>query len=327
MNPTLQNTVDLFVRNRTAISEAFRWNNDFINISSALLFTGAEKEANLTALKVAEGLLGERTNRFSVFQGKIKLLLLTRMVLSEDAKLYLEHVHLLYELLGKRKGLTKNEYLALTAIILAEYTKPGEELAFVERTDDIYHRMKAQHPYLTGGDDMMFAAILAVAEAAPEEQLEEAEKNYSLLKKDFKDSNSVQSLSHVLSLYEESADEKCAAVARLFGELKNSGHRMGTGYALTILGPLAMLKFPEEEVLREIAEAEAYLKEHKGFGTFRMGTDLRRLLAAETVLLSHLKEGGTTEDILISSMLAFTISMDTVFLLMMMPAITSVTIS
>ena len=96
--------------------------------------------------------------------------------------------------------------------------------------------MKNVHPFLTSGEDSIYAAMLALSEQSEEDIVDEAENCYRLLKPEFFSGNAVQSLSLVLTLCEGSAEEKCNAVMELFRELKARGYKYGTEYELSTLG-------------------------------------------------------------------------------------------
>lgn len=309
MNSSLQEKCDLLVENKKIIADTFKWNADTMNLAAALLFTAAGRRAESDALKSAEELLRRETGAFSVFRGTIKAPLLCKMLLSGRPEDFLKQTVKFYELLNHKKWFS-SEYNALAAAILAEHAAENDGTAVIERTNEMYALMKRQHPWLTSGEDIVLAAILAATEADISTLAAEAERNYVRLKNVFRNSDAARSLSLVLAMNEKPAEEKCARVFQLYDGLKEAGHKYGSGVQLAALGTLTMLNIPAEQLVRETADADTYLQGHKGFGNLMLGSDMRRMYAAQMVLQHHLAEAPEARDIVLGSMLAFTIAME-----------------
>lgn len=324
MNPSLQQTCELLVDNKRIFSEAFRWSNDTMNLAAAFLFTAAGRRADPAALSEAEQILKGETGALSVFRGHIKVPLLCKMALSGRPKAFLAQTVMLYERLNLSKW-QSNEYKALAAAILCAGGGEGDADNLVLRTREIYDLMKAQHPWLTTGEDMVYAAILAVSGLNVEELAAEAERNYVILKGSFRSRNAVQSLSHVLAPGEAPAEEKCARVIRLFEGLKKAGCKYGSSYQLSILGLLALLDVPEEQLIQEICEAEAFLKPQKGFGNFSIGREMRLMSAAQIVLLQHAPASDKSAELVPVSLLSFTVAMEAAMVAVMVSMMAAAT--
>lgn len=127
------------------------------------------------------------------------------------------------------------------SLILSDVVEPERYGEIAGRTRHIYELMRNEHPFLTSGEDSVFAAMLALSELTDEQIVEETEQCYRLLKPEFFSGNAVQSLSHVLALREGKAEDKCKATMELFHSLKARGCKYGTDYELATLGVLAML--------------------------------------------------------------------------------------
>ena len=91
--------------------------------------------------------------------------------------------------------------------------------------------------------------------------------------------NSVQSLSHVLSLIEGTAEEKCRRTLELFDLLKQQGIKYGTSYELPTLGVLALSSMDLEETASNVVRINGFLSQQKGFGAFGIGAKQRFMYA------------------------------------------------
>lgn len=309
MNTELKEKCNLLVKNRKTITDTFSWDSGLMSLAAATLFTSRGLIADKTRLKECEAIIKSKTGAFSEFRGNVKIPLLCKMALSDHPEKYFENVETLYKLLNKSKWIG-NEYKILAAITICDHADESEYDLFVNRTNEIYSRMKQEHPWLTSDEDIPFAAILAVSGLDVGQLIEEMECDYAILKKTFHDSNAVQSLSHILALDEQSAEVKCAKVESIYQELKAIKHKYGTGYELATLGTLTMLDMEEKEVANLIAEIDDYLKGQKGFGDFVLGSTERRLYAAQLVLNQYGPKDSKVDGVVLGSMLALTIAIE-----------------
>lgn len=316
MNTELKEKCNLLVKNRKTITDAFAWDSGLMSLAAATLYTSSGLIADIEQLKKCEALIKTKTGTFSEFRGNVKMPLICKMSFSDNPEKYFDNVETIYKLLNKSKWIG-NEYKIMAALTICDYADESEYEAFVNRTNEIYSRMKEEHKWLTSDEDIPFAAMLAVSRLDVDKLIDEMEVNYKILKEKFHDSNAVQSLSHVLALDAQSAEEKCAKVESIFNELKAVKHKFGTGYELATLGTLTMLDLSAKEVAGLIAEIDDYLKGQKGFGDLVLGAKERRLYAAQLVLNQYGSEDGRADGVVLGSMLALTIAIEICMILCM----------
>ena len=152
--------------------------------------------------------------------------------------------------------------------------------------------MKREHPFLTSGEDSVFAAMLAMSELSDKEIVSETENCYDILIETFHSSNAVQSLSHVLTLCEGVPKEKCRRTAELYEALRKRGCKYGTGYELATLGVLAMLpqdRFVMDDIVEDIISADQFLSEQKGYGILGVSRKQRLMHAGLLVVSDYVK--------------------------------------
>lgn len=303
----LKEKCDLLVQNKRILQDAFKWEAGLMSLTAATLYTDSGMLADAEQLKRCETIMKEKTSIFSEFRGNAKMPLLCKMALSDDPAQYFANVEKLYGLLNKSKWLG-DEYKIMAAITLCDHEDESAYEAAVDRTNEIYARMKQEHKWLTSNEDIPFAAILAVSNLDIDRLIFEMERNYRILKDTFHNSNAVQSLSHILALDERIADEKCARVTALFNELKAIKHRFGASYELATLGTLTLLDLPGKEIAALIAEVDDYLKGQKGFGSLALNANERRLFAAQLVLKQYGPKPNPGDSAVLGSVLALTVA-------------------
>lgn len=316
MDTKLQTLCDSLVENKHMLSQTFKYNLDLINLTTAYLFAAAGKQADGEALKAAEALIKEKTGKFSIFRSKVSVPLCAKMVLSGEPEAYFDRVFQLHELVNEGKR-SSSEYNVLTAQILEEHAGDQDPQTILERSRELYARMKKEHPWLTSKEDLILASLLAAKDTDLDRLNLEMEACFQTLKEHFRDANAVQSMSHVLALGNQTADEKCGRMVRLVEGLKAEGHKYGSGFTLAALAGLALLEVSVEQLVREIAEADDYLEEQKGFGNFRLGADKRRMFAAQLVQLLHQAESPEAGEIMLGGAIAYTIAMEVTMIIIM----------
>lgn len=141
-----------------------------------------------------------------------------------------------------------SQYLPLAALLLADWARGRDLDGVAARAEEIYRRMKREHPFLTGAEDSVFAVLLALSPDTEQAVVDQVEACYDALKHPFGTGQYTQALSHVLALGEGSAQEKRDKVLGVYQGLKAAGRKYGAGYELGTLGSLALLPAPVEEL-------------------------------------------------------------------------------
>lgn len=306
MNQQLQEKCQLFIANRDAIKENFKWENEYIIPACSMLYTEKDTLADKEALMQCNDIVKKEAGIFSNFRGNVKMVLITKMELSDNPKQYFDKVVKIYNLLKKDKWCA-SEYTVIAAMTIADYEGDSEPEEIVEKVRILYAQMKENHPFLTSEEDTSFAALLAMSELEELEVLEEMEICFNALKPKFSSSNAVQSLSHILALDTRDTEAKCRGVLELYELLKKKGKKYDSS-SLSILGGLNMIDLPNEELVSEIVEVDEYLKKQKGFGVFGIGGSQRLLYATALVMNSYTSERTNMQAMVLTSTVAVMIA-------------------
>ncbi|MDO5519934.1 MAG: DUF4003 family protein [bacterium] len=266
------------LRNRECIKNVFAWDGGAIHLACASIFTAKGQIAEEETLKKCRDLLKQKVGAFSEFRSTARTPIATMMAASDDPEQMLEKGLAVYQLL--KKNFWSSTYLPLAAMSIAEMAEPEDYERISLRTRKLYDAMKAEHPWLTSGEDSAFCALMAVSEKSDDVLMRDVEDCYKILKGKFFSSNAVQSLSHVLALCDGSAERKCSQTIELFDLLKKLGYPYGTGYELPTLGILALSGAELNEIVGKMIENDEWLSKQKGFGFFSGITRKQRFMYA-----------------------------------------------
>ena len=260
------------------MKSAFAWEDGLTHLACAGIFINKEQTANEEMLLQCKDILKRNTGIFSNFKSTAKPMIVAMLAANENSQLLMERGLKVYDLL--KEEFMSSVYLPIAAMIIAQYADEARYAELAQRTRRIYKQMRADHPFLTSGEDSTFCALMALLDKPDEVLLGDAEECYKTLKSNFFSSNAVQSLSHVLAMCDGEPKIKCQRTMELFQKLKEAGHKYGTSYELPTLGVLAMADGNQDEIVAEMAEIDQWLSEQKGFGFFSSISAKQRLMYA-----------------------------------------------
>lgn len=279
MNTELQKYCDLLVENRKVIHDVLPLESDMMCMAAAMLYTGRGARANADTLRETRAILKSHAGVFSDFRGMLETVTVCKMAMSGAPERWLTELEQVYGMVKKNRWMGSERKL-LAAMTILECKGTAEAERYAEGTNALYRRMKETHPWLTSDEDLPFAALLAVSDLPADSLTEDMEQCYTLLKATFGDSDIRQSASHVLSLSPMDPPAKCALLSEVFDTLKAEKHRYSSGWAVPVLASLITPERAAGEIAALIMEADDYLKTFKGFGSWSMGSDCRRMYAA-----------------------------------------------
>ncbi len=269
-----------FIYSKDILKKVFSWEYGFIHAVGACILTLEGKKADEARLRHTKELLKKKFNAFSNFRGNASVFTIVMVSMTHDPELTLSRTAEIYKML-KEKKMPVSVYLTVAAAMIAIYCEPYEYAAAVSRTRELYTLMKEKHPILTSYEEAPYCTLLAMSDKTNTDLVSDMEECYRLLKPNFKlAENPVQSLSHLLSLWDSTPSDKCARVMRLYDAFKSAKRRYDSDYALPTIGAVAMAGGAPHEVVNNILEVDTWLSGQEGFGFWSSITKTYRLIFA-----------------------------------------------
>ena len=288
MTDSLKNKCELFERNRSAISKKFMFEKDLMNTAAGLIFTVAEKEADIDKLTECRNILKKHTGFFSEYRETVKLALLSEMALTDDPEQYIEDVKDVYKKLHKGH-FRDNSYMVLAAMLLCDLGRQNDADAIIEKHNEILQRMNKLHPVLTDSADISYVILLALSDRTTDAIIEDMTVCLDYLKKELKikiSSDSIQALSEILALTDGDIKEKCDSVMKIYDALKENKAEISDSSAFSALAMLIGTDETPEVIAAEIKEADEFLKSCKLFKDKESENKGKRLMFAELLAAS-----------------------------------------
>lgn len=264
MEQKLQSLCEQFIQNRNVFKETFTFGSDLVYPVCSMMCIEKDIQAEKDKLLECKSILKGNTSSFSNFRSHCELPIVTSMYLSSNPEEKIKKTIKLFEIL--KQHFSSSDHLVLGAMIISEMTEDCDTL--IIKANNIYKAMKKLHPFLTSSEDIVYCLLLAISEKNEKEIIKETEKCYDLLKSSFSSANSVQALSHTVTLLDGSADEKCGRTIELFNDLKAKGYKYGTNFELATLGLLANLSIDNNSIIENFIKVDEYLKIQKGYNNF-----------------------------------------------------------
>ena len=308
MNEQTRLRCELFIENKDRIKSVFSWDGGLIHLACAGIYTVKDQRVDEGNLQFCKDLLKQKVGAFSNFRSTARSPIASMLAVSGSPERTLDHGLEVYELL--KKDFWGSTYLPLAAMILSQMVEPREYARLATRTRRIYERMKAEHPFLTSGEDSAFCALMALSDQSDDHLICDAEACYQILKPHFFLGNAVQSMSHILALCEGQTKEKYERTMALFSTLKAAGHKYGTEYELPTLGVLAMTDGDSHEIANEMIDVDQWLSAQRGFGPFSSVTRKQRLMYAGILVQKEFMQNAAMQTAAVSSTISLIVAQE-----------------
>ncbi|NUU78144.1 DUF4003 family protein [Paenibacillus xylanilyticus] len=279
--------VELFVSNTQIIKKSFKWQNPMMHRLSALLYAADNKTADGEAIRQSHDLMKHNTGLFSAFRGNSAISIAAMLSLTTDQETKLAETLHVYDLMKEIK-FRSSDFLAVAAYQIAVQAAPDQFQYTVERTKAFYDQMKANHRFLTAQDDYIFAAMLALSDLDVDSGVARMEQLYRELKPEFSSGNSVQALTQVLVLGDDSP-ESSHRVLRLQEAFRKRSIRLDKTYTLSSLGVLSLLPVDQETLVDQVQETYDWLRDQKGFGAWSITKQELLLFSSALVAVQHVE--------------------------------------
>ena len=284
MKQSLQERCEAQIRNEALLRKGHMLEFEQTVKLAAMLYADAGREVDVGRLKECKRILKDKVGFFSNFRGTMEYLVQVKMALSDDPNAFMDGVLDVYQKL-KEGRMFPGELVAMAALTIYENCPAEARDEVIGKTRDAYAKIKAEHRFLTGEEDMAIIALMIMAGIDSDEAAASAEELYALLKGYFlPGSDTPQTAAMVLALSEKPAEQKADDFIALYEACKEAGHATSKDKAMAIYATYADVDADRAELVAEIGEVDEWLKGNKGYGAFGVGASIRRLFAATLVL-------------------------------------------
>lgn len=309
MNDMIREKCELLANNHSAIKKKFAFENDLMCVAAGLIFSVADREADVEKMAECRKILRNQTGLFSKLRKTVELAIISKMALSDDPERYIAGVMKVYEMLRKAK-FEENSYMALAGMMICDLGAQDNCDEVIEKAQEILKRMEKTHPFLTSSEDTSFVILLALSYKDADTIIKDLEDGYEYFRKMNKlwgSKDAVQGLCEVLAVTYGDMRSKCDKVVNIVKAFKNRKAAFGNDKELPALGTLADIDMSPVELADEIIAASELLKEKAGFGDKAVNKEQRMMYAAMLIACAY----GQDPDVMSNPMISNTFSIIT----------------
>lgn len=283
MDIIIENICDLTIKNYRKVKEELRYDGDYINHLSALIYAGVKKEVPYKEVKLIRRLIKEKTSRMSFFRGDILYVVSILISLEGDINGFTSKLLSNYDDLLEI-GFKESKYLVLACYTLVKHSKADELFSNMVRMKDIYDTIRHKYRNVTNDEDYLECALLSIKGIENDQiivYMDNLFNESSELEKLSK--NSIQSLSMAALL---NKNEKCSDnVEKLLIEFEEEDMKIGHQF-LSLLAVVAGFDEPKEYT-QKVNEVIEYLCKEAGEYEFYMDKSFRIFIGIVLVEFSR----------------------------------------
>nr|WP_242823112.1 DUF4003 family protein [Ruminococcus flavefaciens] len=261
------------------------------------MFCAAGVKADVDKLTRCKKIIKKNAGFASYLKGVVMTPFAAKLCVAADPEAQFEKAMDMYGIL--KNHFRRSEYLALLATLLAEKTTVDEAERIAARGRALYDMMKKEHPILTSSEDNVMAGFMAFSEKSDAQLIDDAEKCYDLLRKEFSDKNAVQTVSHILAMTEGAPEIKVGRMFGMFDMFTAAGRKYGKHYELPMLAAISVIEADEKELVDTVIEIDEMLSGQKGYGALSLDKKTRLMHAA--MLAADLYEGSDNAQAAVSA--------------------------
>jgi len=271
MDGIIEDICDLTIKNYRKVKEVLRYDGDYINHLSALIYAGVKKEVPCEEIKLIRSLIKGKTSRMSSFRGDILYISSLLIALEPDTKGFTTKILSAYDELLEI-GFKESKFLVLACYTLVKHSKANELCLNMVRMKDIYETIRRKYRNVTNDEDYLECALLSINGVKKEKiigYMDDLFKAHSELEKLSK--NSIQSISMAVLL---NKNEKCSdSVEKLLVEFEDSDMKIAHQF-LSLLG--VVVGYDEPKVyINKVNRVIEYLCMEEGEYEFYMDKSFR----------------------------------------------------
>lgn len=290
MEKKLEQTCKTYISNRDEMRRILRASGIPMHLMGAAVLTALGREADEDKILEAERLLRERELVDSPIRGAIKSVTTVHMMLADSIEGYYKDLKRTHDLIHVNRGDDDERYY-MAAMMMSDKISSMQDILFLLDRAGLIHEgmgksfasLKDKSGYVTAA----FAAACGIVNT--KEYLERVDACREILTESGEIENVTEDLCMLLAMIPLHTDLKCKKTLEIFRAFRAINMKFEREEEAGMVGFLAALDMPAEEIANAVYEADEFLKLYSGF-TEGMGCVLRHVYAAMLVTMTYSKD-------------------------------------
>ncbi|MGG7176551.1 DUF4003 family protein [Clostridium paraputrificum] len=305
MDSIITDMCDLTIDNYRQVKENLRYDGEYINHFSSLVYSNIGKEIPTKKVKEIRTLIKDKTSRMSYFRGDILYILSFLLGKEKNINRFIEEIIDTYDQLIEA-GFRESQYLVLSAYSLVKYGDEKNRFSHIYRMKEIYDIMKDRYDNVTNDEDYLECTLLALNNVDDCDITDWMDVIFeSVAELDMFSRNSVQGLTMALLLNKNPS--ALYTIHELLIEFEERDMKISHQF-LPLLGAIAGYDTPSNYV-DEVKAVIDYLCEEEALYEFYMDKSFRTFIAIALVEFSkNIKEERYLNELLAIGVYSFLVS-------------------
>ncbi|MBD7909820.1 DUF4003 family protein [Clostridium cibarium] len=283
MKMKIEDICDSTIRNYRKAKEELRFDGDYINHLSSLIYAQEGKEIPTKKIKEVRSLIKRETSRMSAFRGDILYIVSLLISLEEDVNNFISNMFSVYDKLME-VGFKDSQHLVLASYTLVKYVEDEERFSRILYMREIYEVIRGKYNNVTNHEDYLECALLAINDVRKELIIEYMDKLFERYTKlDILSNNSIQGLAMTLLLNKnKKATDK---VEELLLEFEKEDIKV-SHQLIPLFGAISGYDEPKKYI-NKINEVIQYLCDEDGQYEFYMDKGFRKFISIAIIEYSR----------------------------------------
>ena len=289
MKNKIQVSLSVFEENFKMAKHAYALNSSMEACACASAFIGDTEPCGEERFQIAKSVVKNETRIFSTLRGNARQVLAAALCGTKDPTDAMRKIDRIYKLLDKK--FFDSDYLVLSAILIYKSVEPSEYETVVARTREIYKKIKKDHRWITGSEDVTNCVLMALTGIDTTSIAIRCEEDFQALRKYYRMKNKIQYLACMLSVFDGNPEEMAERTKKTDTELRDNGIRFES-QSMPIVAAMAALVSPADlgMVCASIREVSERLKKIRGMGSLGSGKNIRNMVATAIVMDAYTSE-------------------------------------
>ena len=289
MKNKIQVSISVFEENFKMAKKAYSLNSSMEACACASAFIGDTIPCDAERFQLAKGVVKSETRIFSTLRGNAKQVLAATLCGTKDPTDAMRKIDRIYKLLDKK--FFDSDYLVISAILIYKSAEPSEYESVVNRTREIYKKIKKDHRFITGSEDVTNCVLMALTGIDSTSISIRCEEDFQALRKYYRMKNKIQYLACMLSVFDGNPGDLAEKTKKTDMELRDNGIRFES-QSMPVVAAMAALVEPADlaVVCGTIREVSDQLKKIRGMGSLGSGKNIRNMIATAIVMDAYTSE-------------------------------------
>ncbi|MCC2865178.1 DUF4003 family protein [Eubacteriales bacterium DFI.9.88] len=288
MRTELKTSIDQFAEYSKIYKSVTKWDSTMMDKLCALQCVCSGRQADTERYKACRTYIKENAGFLSTIKGEMLPVVAWQMAAEEEPEAFFANMQECYHTL-REAGFSACNHLVAAALHMARTT--DDFPAAAAKMKMLYRAMKQIHPFATGQDDYVTAAMLAASGISVPEFQQRISRIEELLRNWIARGNQLQSIANIILLFNVDDISLCERAINIHQAFREKGYNFKSHDMTALLALLSVSRQPADLLADEIVEASDYLKTKKGFGSLSMEKCQRAMMAAGIYITNELGDG------------------------------------